>query len=164
MQKLIEVTITPEMLERAKNKAKDLGELKNSITRGEGNLAGFIGEEVARAVTGGEIHNTRDYDLVYEDGRKADVKTKRCSSEPQPHYDCSVADFNTSQKCDEYVFVRVLNDYSKGWVCGTMAKEDFYRKATRWNQGQYDPRNRWRCKADCYSVPISQLDEVHKVI
>ena len=164
MQKMIEVKVTPAMLKRAKKKAKDLGELKNSITKGKGNLTGFLGEEIAHVAMGGEIKNTGDFDLVFEDGRTFDVKSKRCSGEPEDHYDCSVANYNTSQKCDEYVFVRVLNDYSKGWVCGTMAKEDFFRKATFWQQGQFDPRNRWRCKADCYSLPISQLDEVNKVI
>lgn len=164
MQKIIEVQITPEMRERAEKKAKELGELKNSITRGQGNLVGFLGEEIAHSVLGGEIKNTGDYDIVLEDERKVDVKSKKCSGPPEDHYDCSVANYNTSQECDEYCFVRVLKDYSKGWVCGTMAKADFYRKATFWQQGQFDPRNRWRCKADCYSLPISQLDEVHKVI
>jgi hypothetical protein len=164
MQKLIEVEVTPEMLERARDKANKLGRLKNSITKGKGNLTGFIGEEIAHVAMGGEIQNTKNFDIVLEDGRKFDVKSKKCRDEPEPHFDCSVANYNTSQKCDEYIFVRVLNDYSKGWVCGSIAKDDFFRKATFWQQGQWDPRNNWRCKADCYSLPISQLDEVHKVI
>ena len=115
---LIEVTITKEMLARARKTADELGTLQNSITHGQGNLAGFVGEEVAQSVLGGELANTRDYDLILEDEKKIDVKTKRCTSPPKGHYECSVADFNTSQKCDEYVFVRVMKDFSKGWILG----------------------------------------------
>lgn len=160
MSNIQEIQITPEMLERANKKAEELGELKNSITRGKGNVVGFLGEEIANVILKGDIVNTRDYDIVMEDGTKVDVKSKKCSSEPLDHYDCSVASYNTSQKCDEYVFVRVHKDLTKGWVLGKMKKDEFYKNSVEWKRGQYDPRNRWHCKADCHSMPISQLNEV----
>jgi hypothetical protein len=161
---MIEVTITPEMVEKAKKKAEDLGELRNSITEGQGNLAGFIGEYVAAHIMGGEVKNTRDYDMVMPDETKIDVKTKRCTSPPKPHYDMSVADFNTSQRCDKYVFVRVMKNLSKAWVLGEMDKDEFYQTARFVEEGQYDPSNDWRCKADCWSVLISQLHEVVQTV
>jgi hypothetical protein len=157
---MIEVTITPEMVEKAKKKAEELGLLKNSITEGQGNLAGFVGEYVAAHVMGGEVKNTRNYDLVMSDGDTIDVKTKRCTSEPKPHFECSIADFNTSQKCDKYVFVRVMKDLSKAWVLGEMGKDEYYETAVFIEKGQLDPSNGWRCKADCWNVPIHQLREV----
>lgn len=157
---MIEVEVTKEMVDLAKKKADDLGELKNSITRGEGNVAGFLGELAVQKLCGGEIKGTRDYDILFPDGVTADVKTKRCGSEPEPHFECSIAGLNTTQKCDKYIFVRVLKDYSRAWVMGELTKEEYFSKATFIEQGQYDPRNRWRCKTDCYNVPCSELRPV----
>lgn len=155
-----EVEITPEMLAEALKKAEKLGELKNSITRGEGNVAGYLGEMVAQKVIGGEIADTRDYDIVTEDGQKWDVKTKRTAVPPEDHFETSVTNYNTTQKCDRYIFVRVLKDYSKGWVIGELPKEEYYKKATFIEQGQYDPRNNWRAKCDCWNVLFTDLNEV----
>ena len=47
---MIEVKITPQMKKRAWAKARKMGKLRNSITRGQGNIAGFLGEEVANAL------------------------------------------------------------------------------------------------------------------
>ena len=110
---MIEVEITEEMKKRAWAKSREMGVIKNSIMKGDGNIAGFLGEEIANVVIDGTINNTYDYDLVSQEGIKYDVKTKRCTSPPKPYYDCSVANFNTKQKCDRYVFVRIERDLEK---------------------------------------------------
>jgi hypothetical protein len=156
----IEVEITEAMRVEAEEKAKKLGELKNSITRGEGNVAGHLGELIAQKVIGGDIVGTRDYDIVTKDGVKWDVKTKRCAVVPQDHFECSVTNYNTTQKCDRYIFVRVLKDYTKGWVIGELPHDEYYAKATFIEQGQYDPRNKWRALCDCWNVPFTDLNEV----
>ena len=149
------------MVELAKKKAQQLGVVKNSITRGEGNLAGFLGEIMAESVIPtATIKNTPHYDLVYEDGSTADVKTKRCTSDPLPHYECSVADFNPFQECDKYIFVRVMKNLSKGWILGELPKNDYFGKARFMEKGQYDPRNDWYCKGDCWNVEIKELNPI----
>lgn len=160
---MIEVLITPEMIKEAKKKAKELGVLKNSITKGDGNVAGILGELVVVEATGSTLSNTKDYDVLRPDGKTSDVKSKRCSGKPESHYECSVADFNTSQKCDYYIFVRVMKDFSKAWIVGELPKNEYFEKAVFVQQGQFDPANNWRCKADCYNVPISNLNEVSQV-
>ena len=135
--------------------------LKNSITRGEGNIVGYLGELVAQKVIGGEIKDTRDYDILTEDGVKWDVKTKKCSSPPQSHFECSVTNYNTTQKCDKYIFVRVLKDHSKGYICGELPHDEYYKKATFIEQGQFDPSNKWRALCDCWNVAISDLNEIN---
>lgn len=157
---MIEVTITDEMLDIAKEKADKLGQLKNSITRGEGNVAGFLGELAVLSVMGGELKGTRDYDIVFDNDVKADVKTKRCTSPPQEHFDCSISDYNTTQKCDRYIFVRVLKDYKKAWILGWYPKEEYYTEATFIQQGQLDRSNNWRAKCDCWNMPISNLKKI----
>ena len=71
---MIEIKITEQMKQRAWRKARQMGKLKQSITKGDGNIAGFLGEEVANAIVKGEISNTYDYDIT-KDGIKYDVKT-----------------------------------------------------------------------------------------
>ena len=86
---MIEIQITESMKKRAWHKARSMGKLKNSILQGEGNIAGFLGEEVVNDLIDGTISNTYDYDIVYKtksQNIKYDVKTKRCTSPPKPYW------------------------------------------------------------------------------
>jgi hypothetical protein len=154
---MIEVNITSFHIESAKKLAEDLGELKNSITGGDGNLAGFIGEVVVSDITGSSHSNTYDYDLILPSGKTVDVKTKRTNYAPRENYDCSVAAFNTKQKCDYYAFVRVKNDLSVAWVLGFYEKSLYFQDAKFHKRGDYDPDNKFTFKADCYNIKISNL-------
>ena len=159
---MIEVEITEDMKKRAWRKARAMGELNNSITEGDGNIAGFLGEEVANVVIDGTISNTYDYDVVSKSGIKYDVKTKRCTSPPKPYYDCSVANFNTEQKCDRYVFVRIENKnkrWGRAWVLGWLEHDEYFKRARKLTKGQVDPSNGFVVRADCHNVAISELKE-----
>ena len=142
----------------ARQKAEELPTLNNSITKGEGNYVGFIGEWVAKKFLGGVSSNTYDYDLVLGNGETVDVKTKKTSFEPQPHYECSVAAYNTKQKCDYYAFVRVDEKNNRAWYLGVYKKEDYYKDARKLKKGDLDPSNNFVCKADCFNLPISKLE------
>ena len=157
---MIELDITEDQILKAKGLAEDLGKLNNSITSGDGNLAGFIGEVVVADYIGAEHSNTYDYDLVSQDGKTIDVKTKRTNYPPREHYDCSVAAFNTRQKCDYYAFVRVKNDLSKVWILGFYPKQKYFVDAKFHKKGEFDASNKFTFKADCYNMPINQLREV----
>lgn len=156
---MIEIEITTEMKEKAYKKTLEMPDLKNSVTKNDGVYAGFLGEEVAKVVMGGVEKNTYDYDLVLEDGKTVDVKSKRTSVKPQPHYECSVFAFNTKQKCDYYAFVRVNEKTDKAWFLGVYKKEDYYKDARLVKKGDIDPSNNLVFKADCYNMPISLLKE-----
>ena len=156
---MIEVEITGDMLVTARDKAAEMGRLHNSITRGSGNIAGFLGEAIGQIVMGGVLDNTYDHDLVLEDGTKVDVKTKQTSVKPLPEYDCSIANLNTKQACDYYAFVRVKNDFTKGWYLGVYKKEDYIKDATFMEKGQVDPSNKYVVKSACYNIKISALKE-----
>ena len=83
-----EIQITEEMRQKADHKAFMLGELNTSIIRGNGSHSGYLGEMIVVSVLGGKASNTFDYDIVLDDGTRVDVKTKRTSSPPLPHYSC----------------------------------------------------------------------------
>ena len=109
-------------MSRAREKASSVGILQGSITGGTRNVIGAIGEViVADSINADEI-STYDYDLV-KDGKRIDVKTKRCNTKPLPYYECSVALHGTKQDCDTYVFVRVLSDMSKAWILGSISSK-----------------------------------------
>lgn len=160
---MVEIPITERMKKNAQRKARAMGKIRNSITRGRGNIAGFLGEYVANEIIGGQIENTADYDIVYETPSQRttyDAKTKRCTSEPLPHYECSVAAYNTKQKCDKYVFVRIENikgKWGRAWVLGWLGQEEYFDKARYLKAGLKDPSNGWIVRASCYNVPISEL-------
>lgn len=159
---MIEIEITQKMKERAWRKARQMGEINNSITKGDGNIAGFLGEEIANEIIKGDINNTYDYDIT-KNGVTYDVKTKRCTSKPKSHYECSVAAFNTKQKCDYYVFVRIENlkgKWTRAWVLGLYGKEKYFKDAKFLRKGQTDGDNYFKVKADCYNMEISNLNSV----
>jgi len=157
---MIEIDITKDMIEQCKAKAQDIGRLKNSITKGQGNLAGIVGEYVTHQhLKDSEWQNTYDYDLI-ENNKKIDVKTKRCSSKPRDNYDCSVAETSLHQGPDEYIFVRILNDLSKAWILGRMGRDAFFKKAKHMKKGQVDKSNNFTVHANCYNLQIKELDKI----
>lgn len=160
---MIQTTITNDILNEARNKSKEMGVLRNSITRGGGNVYGFAGELVAcRYLQDAVVRNTHDYDLVMPKEKswfKIDVKTKKVTSAPKDAYLCSVADYNTKQECDAYLFTRVKDDFSYAWLLGWMLKHEFYKKAKLYKEGEIDPggNGKWRFRADCFNIEISKL-------
>ena len=158
---MIELEMSGDQFIRASKKAIDMCTIANSITNCVGNLAGFIGEIVVKDYIDAEENNTYDYDIIDKVGNKIDVKTKRCNSEPKPHYDCSIAAHGTKQDCDMYVFVRVLNNFSKAWILGKIMKDKNFKKATYHKKGELDEENKFRYKTNDYKVRISDLDTVY---
>lgn len=165
---VIPIEVTSEMLERAKAKSEEMGQLRNSITKGAGNIAGFIGEEAVKVFLGDEavISNTRNYDILFR-GKKIDVKTKRRKAAPKDDYDCSVAAYNPTQKCDIYAFVSVNYDLKTAYVCGWMTPDDYYANCEAMEQGQKDSNivdgKQYEFHADCYNMKYCNLKRMSEL-
>ena len=163
---MLKIQITDKMKKVAKEKAQEMGELKNSILKGEGNMTGFLGEEIVKTFLSARSSNTKDYDISYKK-KKYDIKTKLTSKEPLPEYDCSIAAYNTVQKCDGYIFVRIQKDKEDnlvcGWILGWMDKEGYFQNAEYWPKGKIDPSNGYRVKASCYYVKIKDLKNIEEL-
>jgi len=147
---------TDEQKEKACELAKEMGHIRNSITKGQGNFAGFIAEIIVADLLNAKRAPTKDYDLILNDGRTVDVKTKRTTVIPKPYYDCSIAATSTHQGCDLYVFTR----YMEGgvlYILGDCSKEDYFNRARFLKRGEKDGDNGFIVKADCYNLPISEL-------
>jgi len=157
------ILITPEMVARAE-KRFDFGVLNNSVTKGDGNIGGALGEIVVMERLGKKYHvenvSTFDYDLIVN-GFKIDVKTKRFSEKftPNSNWNLNIFDFNTTQGCDYYLFVGVAEDYSVAYLYGLIKKDLFYEKAIFGKKGEACSRGNgeWKYKGDCYNIKISEL-------
>jgi|TARA_R110000803_G_scaffold186739_1_gene249114 hypothetical protein len=159
---MIKVDITQEMRDKAKEMSSEMGTIKGSFMKGQGNIYGFLGELCFLEVMKDAEHkNTYEYDLVLSDGKTLDVKTKKTTVEPKPNYECSVSTWNLKQECDLYGFARVHKDMDVGWVLGVMDKESFLKDGTHYNKGDYDPSNRYTVKSECYSVAIEDLKSIN---
>lgn len=152
---MIELPITDNLIRLSEERRAKMGVLDKSFTQGQGSLYGFVGEYLALSVIDGELVDTFDYDII-SDSVKYDVKTKKVSSQPKPSYDCSVSAYQRKQRCDAYVFCRVMKDLSKGWVLGWMLKDDYFDNSRFLMEGDRD--GVYVVRESCYNLPISDLN------
>lgn len=154
------LSISDEQMKRAKE-LFEFKRLNNSITKGEGNLAGALGEILMADKFKGKQANTFDYDIIIQ-GFYIDVKTKRFTAKftPNPNWNLNIPDFNTTQKCDYYCFVGMADDYKRAYFYGFIKRDDFYKKAVFGKKGEIDPNGNgtWTFRADCYNLLISELN------
>lgn len=157
---VVEVNITDDMVLKARKLSSEMGVLRNSIMKGDGNIYGFLGELMVANYFGVFPANSYDYDLILPNGMSVDVKTKSTSVKPKLVYDCSIAAYNTKQQCDAYVFCRVKNNMTVGWILGYATKKDYFKRASLLKKGDFDPSNNFSVKADCYNMKISELNNI----
>lgn len=154
--------VDDDMTQRAIIKDRQMGILNNSIRNGEGNLAGFIGEEaVLRAWPGATSCNTFHHDIEC-DGIKYEVKTKDRTVAPRLSYEASVANFNSTQTADFYVFVSLYRikhtqDYVRYYILGIYPTSEYKKNCIFRKKGDYDPSNRYTVKADCFNLGHERL-------
>jgi len=157
---MITTNITTEQLQRAKT-LYPFSSLNGSITKGKSNIYGAIGEIIIQdhyAHKNTNTNPTYHYDLTIEN-LKVDVKTKKTTVTPLPHYLCSISAFNTTQQCDYYIFCRVNTTLTTCFILGYKDKQAFFKEATFNKKGSPDV-NGWTFKDDCYNLPIAALNPV----
>ena len=183
--KIIRIDWDDRMVTNAQNKAKKLGKIKNSILRGGGNAAGYLGEEAVASYIGAKITSCDEgsgkynFDITTRDERKVEVKTKRrtvsCiddSGNDRGFYEVSIAKTSVHQRPELYIFVNIhFDDYRKDdkgiaryygirniEILGQMEPEDYFAEARFVPKGERDPSNNFIAHADMYNLPISELE------
>jgi hypothetical protein len=161
--------ITEEQIDRAR-KLYPFKELKGSITKGESNIFGALGEVIIHDIHEAagydvDFNSTYDYDLII-DGYKVDVKTKKFTAKFKPNKDwiVSISNHNTKQQCDYYLFLGISDNLKEYSLHGYMTPKEFYKKATFNKKGEIDPDGNgvWRFKDDCYNLKIKFLNQFKK--
>lgn len=152
--------ISQDQLDRARE-LYEFSNLKDSIMEGRSNIYGALGEILVydQYISIAEYAGFYDYDLLIKD-RKIDVKSKKTTVIPQPHFHASVANANISQDCDYYCFVRIHESFYTGWLLGWKNKDEFFEKADFHKGGESDPQSSfgWQFRDDCWNLPIRELD------
>tara|TARA_Y100000004_G_scaffold188559_1_gene242859 strand:+ start:605 stop:1210 length:606 start_codon:yes stop_codon:yes gene_type:complete len=186
--KIVRIDWDDRMVTRAQNKAKKLGKIKNSILRGGGNAAGYLGEEAVASYIGANItscdkgSDKYDYDIVARDGRRIEIKTKRRTvscidgdGNDRGNYEVSVAKTSVHQRPDLYIFVNIhfelieynfvngrkVKQYKKIKnieILGQMEPEDYFSEAWLVQKGDHDPSNDFTAHADMYNLYIKDLE------
>jgi len=162
MKYMRHVKINKKHIQQARKMSDAMGQLNNSITKGQGNIIGFLGEIIVAEYLNIILNNTYDYDLVYKN-KKIDVKSKRVTTPPKSYYECSIAALNTKQKCDLYVFTRIKNDLSTGWILGYLEKNKYLNDSKFLKKDEIDLDNNWKVITDCYNLPINKLKDVKEL-
>lgn len=168
------VPITPGMLARAKSKAQKTGQMNSkSFMKGEGNLVGFLGEEIFESELGKRLRlrkedeHTHDYRWLV-DGKELilDVKTKRTTCPyVKEEFEASVVSYQIDDKIqpvDFYVFCRIYfprdgSDPPYGWILSKIKKADFLSRSKFLKKGEYDPSNDYYVRNDCYNMKYSDM-------
>ena len=164
------------MVSSSQKKAKKLGSIRNSILRGGGNAAGYLGEEAVASYINAAIISCNDGDDKYnydiwKNDKRIEVKTKRRTVPPQDFFDVSVAKTSTHQRPDLYIFVSIeFENYKREggikvyrgikniWILGQAEPEDYFARAKVWQAGDVDPSNGFVTHVDMYNLPISEID------
>lgn len=172
--RIIELPVTPEIIEWAKVAADRLGKLENSITDGAGSLVGYIGKGLVAKYFGIPLKQvyldaplSYDKDFhVLEKGISVKVHTKKITAgyTPQLDYECTICGYNPKQECDWYVFVRVSSDLTKGWIVGCSPKDEFFQKADPKEMGHLDIVNMNVAKSKKFDVLSQELRDIDEIL
>ncbi len=126
-------------------------------------LAGYIGEKIIMEVL--KIKEDADdynFDLISNKGKKLEVKTITCKFQPPPSYLCTVNSHDLNgvhkQKADYYIFLRILNDFSQGWILGWISCSDFFKYGEYAEKGTDFGKFEF-VKANATVLPISELNK-----
>ena len=147
---MLQLPFDNKMIREATDWAENLGGIYNSITKGDGNYAGRLGELALAKHLGVEVEDHKDYDLIYNNS-KVEVKTKRRATKPKQNYTVNIASTSRHQKPDTYAFLSVeysdrdsggnYSDLLKIWLCGYKNADQFFEEAEFWPKGTPDPCN-----------------------
>ncbi len=156
---MIKIYITPEQLDEAQ-RLYHFKTLNNSITKGESQIYGAIGEIIAMDYLRSlnkqvEYVGAYDYDLQIN-GKKIDVKTFKTNKEPTNDFNANISAFNHTQKTDFYLWCSVAINMEYGYIIGYLEKDEFYRIAELKKKGEIDFGS-WVFKSDTYTTKIKNI-------
>ena len=163
---MIELIITDDMKSDARRKILDTS---INIRRSEEKFGfdkkriceGFLGESMVRDYFKLKDYDDYEYDTIIN-GQKADIKTITCKFKPPQNYLVTInscyKDGEHRQKSDIYIFTRILNDYSIGWILGYIECDRFFSISKFIKKGErYDNILFEKANANCMRIA-----ELHK--
>ena len=164
---MIEIIITEEAIKYAKQKlskviSKDNLDLSKFGSERHRILVGYIGEKIIMDYLSlqKDVDNF-DFDLISKKNKRLEVKTISCKFKPKEDYWCTVNSHDLNgvhkQKADYYIFLRIKNDFSKGWILGWISCDDFFKKGTFIPKGTDFDKFKFK-KANATVLTIGELN------
>lgn len=159
---MIKLNITDEQIIEAQ-KLYNFKALNNSITEGESQIYGALGEvmvmDFLRSLNKPvQYIGSYDYDLEIN-GKKIDVKTIKTDKEPTNDFNANISAFNTRQQTDFYLWCSVAESMNYGYIIGYLEKDEFYRVAELKKKGQIDFGS-WVFKSDTYTTKVKNIKKI----
>lgn len=164
---MIEIQITNEMKSYAEKKInlikfnsnKNLNKFGSEKNR---TMTGYLGEQIVMAYLKTAINvDDYEYDLLYNN-IKIEVKTISCKFKPKLDYLCTVNSCNDvgthRQSANYYIFTRIINDLSVGWILGYMKCSEFFEKGKYITKCSEAVAGISFDKANATVLPISELN------
>ena len=166
---IIEIPITPEMLQFAQENAHKGSMNQYSMLDGERNIEGLLGElAVHKYLPMLTYEPTKHHDFTFalksgtltiDAKNKFDVKTYVT---PNLDWDCSIFGYEGGKKCHMYIFTSTDKNNTKVWIKGYVMKtllvapEKFYAAGSfrRTTQGSV------QYKKDNYVVQVKELNRM----
>lgn len=159
---MIKLNITDQQIIEAQ-KLYNFKALNNSITEGESQIYGALGEvmvmDFLRSLNKPVNYiGSYDYDLEIN-GKKIDVKTIKTDKEPTNDFNANISAFNTRQQTDFYLWCSVAESMKYGYIIGYLEKDEFYRVAELKKKGQID-WGKWVFKSDTYTTKVKNIKKI----
>lgn len=177
---MIEIKISKQAVEKARNRHINEGDPYEgaSIEGGKGRFYSFLAEEIlVENLLGSVSSPTKNYDVLFGT-LKLEVKAKTRKDTPRPNYDATVDKNSEHQRPDFYVFFSILAPqylsdkeeqfilnypYETAYLLGYIRRDEFYRKAVSFNQGDRDPSNGLWYRENINLVKISELTPIENI-
>tara|TARA_B100002019_G_scaffold207167_1_gene179902 strand:- start:1198 stop:1728 length:531 start_codon:yes stop_codon:yes gene_type:complete len=162
---IIEVDITSDIFNEAKarneeyyNRFGNQGTHRTNKERQR--MTGYLAESC--------IHNTfpsikysDDYSVDFIlDNKTIDSKAQGCNSKPLDFYSATLYEEQRNRDTDYYIFSRIKNDFSKGWICGIASKQKFFQLATLKPAGT--KTNNFTYDQSRYELQYKNLGDMYK--
>ena len=169
---IIETNISKELINRAEERIDSLNFNRTEMSKfgsdKKRTLIGYIGEYMVMDFL--DVKNEIDdfdYDIIYN-GMKVEIKTISCKFKPFSHYLCTVNSHSLhgihKQNADYYIFTRIINDLSKGWILGFIKCTDFFKRGKFNKKGSNIVSGITFSKANATTLPIYKLDSIKKML
>lgn len=175
------MTLTPAAITEVAARAAARGQLNDrTLMKGDGNAAGFTGEELVRAYLPFLMQDreNRDFDFytdIIPTGPQGsarvltpmrftfDVKSRRIKVAPRLDFDCKIPVYQVKrQKCDAYIFTAPREDMRGGWLLGWISKADFMARAAYHKKG-YRHASGIQLREDHYFITVKDLQPMEEL-
>ncbi len=161
-KKYLETAISPPLLEYCKRQVhkKDATTSDEDVLKtGDNSLIGTLGEHIFRYHVPDVVFKDRkDFDFEHENGTLIEVKSHKVKRMPHDWHHFLLPDYKIDYVNDDavIVIVEILEDYSKGWLCGWITKREFAEIAKHRKKGQKQGPN-FTYRNDCLEIQYKDL-------